>query len=86
MNEDMNPSLSVDQARLDANWRAINIELDAPQPVRIERMLRRVGMPTHITRLVVATPALRTKCSWRHRFEVYVSLPSGQASCWACRR
>lgn len=49
----------IDQSRIDANWRAISIELDAPRPARVERVLRRLGIPSHVTRLVVATPALR---------------------------
>ena len=49
----------VDRARLDANWRAIEIELDAPRPSRVEAWLRRVGVAAWATRLVVATPALR---------------------------
>ncbi len=49
----------VDPARIDQNWRAITIELDAPRPGRIELLLRFFGLPAHITRLVVATPALR---------------------------
>ncbi|MGH1487943.1 MAG: hypothetical protein ACRBK7_00880 [Acidimicrobiales bacterium] len=49
----------LDQARIDRNWRAITIELDAPRPGRMERMLRFFGLPAHVTRLVVATPALR---------------------------
>lgn len=49
----------VDQARIEANWRAITIELDAPTPSRVERLLRRFGLPARVTRLVVATPALR---------------------------
>lgn len=49
----------VDPSRLDRNWRAITIELDTPHPSRLERLLRRLGVRSHITRLVVATPALR---------------------------
>lgn len=49
----------VDQARLDANWRAITAEFDAPRPSLVERLLRRLRVPGHVTRLVVATPALR---------------------------
>lgn len=49
----------VDQGRIDRNWRAITIELDAPRPGRVERLLRSVGLPASVTRLVVATPALR---------------------------
>jgi hypothetical protein len=46
-------------ARLDRNWRAITIELDAPRPGRIERTLRSFGLPARITRVMVSTPALR---------------------------
>lgn len=49
----------VDQARIDANWRAIAIGLDAPRPPLLERALRRLGVPAHVTRLIAATPALR---------------------------
>jgi hypothetical protein len=49
----------IDSARVDANWRAINIELDAPRPALVERLLRRVGFPSRITRVIAATPALR---------------------------
>ena len=52
----------IEQSRLDANWRVINLELDAPRASRVERVLRTIGVPAHITRLVVATPALRR--SW----------------------
>lgn len=50
---------STSRARLDANWRAITSELDAPRPGRVERALRRVGVPARVSRVVVATPALR---------------------------
>ncbi len=50
---------AVDAARIEANWRSITAELDAPRPSRVERGLRRVGFPARVTRLVVATPALR---------------------------
>lgn len=49
----------VEQARVDRNWRAITVELDAPRPAGLERLLRLVGMPIDVTRLVAATPALR---------------------------
>lgn len=45
--------------RLDANWRAITAELDAPRASRIERLLWAARVPARATRLVVATPALR---------------------------
>jgi hypothetical protein len=60
MTADPSPSpWSVDPARIEANWRAITIELDAPGPGRLERLLRATGLPSRVTRLVVATPALR---------------------------
>jgi hypothetical protein len=52
----------IDPLRLDANWRAITIELDAPRPSRLERLLASVRMPTPVVRMVAATPALRR--SW----------------------
>lgn len=53
------PPWPVDQTRIDRNWRAITIELDAPRPARLERFLQFFGMPVNVTRLVAATPALR---------------------------
>lgn len=50
---------SIDPARIDANWRAITIELDAPRPGRMERLLRAAGLPSSVTRVALATPALR---------------------------
>lgn len=52
----------VDQNRIDANWRAVEIELDAPRPSRLERALRFVRVPLPAVRMVAATPALRR--SW----------------------
>ena len=52
----------VDPNRIDANWRAIQIELDAPRPSRLERVLRFVRVPVPAVRMVAATPALRR--SW----------------------
>lgn len=52
----------VDPARLDANWRAITIELDAPHPSRVERALRTCRVPATVVRMIAATPALRR--SW----------------------
>lgn len=49
----------VDPARIDANWRAIIAELDAPRRSIAERALRRFGLPTRLATLVAATPALR---------------------------
>ncbi len=53
---------AIDQTRIDANWRAITFELDAPVLSRTERVLRRVGFSSATARLVAATPALRR--SW----------------------
>ncbi len=52
----------IDPARIEANWRGIQIELDAPRPAFTERVLRRLGVPAHISRIMAATPALRR--SW----------------------
>ena len=52
----------INPARIEANWRAIQIELDAPRPSFTERVLRRVGVPENISRIMAATPALRR--SW----------------------
>lgn len=51
--------VSIDPARIDANWRAISIELDAPRASRLERSLRLVRVPLPVVRMVAATPALR---------------------------
>jgi hypothetical protein len=53
------PTDAIAASRLEANWRAITAELDAPRPSFAERVLRRVGVPARVTRLVVATPSLR---------------------------
>jgi len=50
---------TVTAARLDANWRAIVAELDAPARSKIERVLLAARMPEPIVRTLVATPALR---------------------------
>ncbi len=55
-------TFATDPERIERNWRSITVELDAPRPGLIERFLRRLGLPAHFTRLMVATPALRR--SW----------------------
>ena len=45
--------------RLDANWRAIVAELDAPARSPLERVLLALRMPEATARTLVATPALR---------------------------
>lgn len=67
----------VDPARLDANWRAITIELDAPRPSRVERALRTCRVPTTVVRMVAATPALRR--SWYLAILAVVLLGLGAA-------
>lgn len=52
----------IDPRRIDANWRAIAIDLDAPSPTRLERTLRLLRVPVPAVRMVAATPALRR--SW----------------------
>lgn len=68
---------AVDATRLDANWRAISIELDAPRVGRIERVLRSAGLPASVVRLVGATPALRR--SWFLAIAVVVLVGLGAA-------
>jgi hypothetical protein len=50
---------TVTPQRLDANWRGIVAELDAPARSRLERVLLTLRMPEPIARTLVATPALR---------------------------
>ena len=50
---------TVAPQRLDANWRAIVAELDAPARSTLERVLLALRMPEPIARTLVATPALR---------------------------
>ncbi len=59
MTDSTPPRDIVAAARLDANWRAITAELDAPRPAFVERVMQRIGVPARVTRLVVATPSLR---------------------------
>jgi hypothetical protein len=50
---------TIDPTRLERNWQAITVELDAPLPSRLERFVRRIGFPARITRVALATPGLR---------------------------
>jgi hypothetical protein len=68
----------VDQVRLDANWRAITAELDAPKPSILERLLDRIWVPGHVTRVIVATPALRR--AWYLALGVAVLVGLGAAN------
>ena len=51
-----------DLDRVAANFAAIEADLDAPQPSRLARLLRRLGVADTTVPLVTATPALRR--SW----------------------
>lgn len=61
-NPGWNPRWTDDTARLNRNWRAVNFELDVAGPSSLERILRRLGVPGRLTRVALATPALRR--SW----------------------
>ncbi|MEM7139709.1 MAG: zf-HC2 domain-containing protein [Actinomycetota bacterium] len=52
----------ADPSRLAANFAAIEAELDAPAPSRLERLLLRLGVGEGNVPLITATPALRR--SW----------------------
>lgn len=58
----MTDHVPIDAGRIEANWRAIRYELDAPRPTRLERLLRVARIPSSVVRMVAATPALRR--SW----------------------
>lgn len=66
--------VGIDQARLDRNWRVINMTIDAPAPSRFERALGRVGFPSRLTRIMGATPALRRAWMAATAVAVLVSL------------
>lgn len=66
------------QTRIDANWRAITFELDAPAPSRLERVLRKVGFSSGTARLVAATPALRR--SWAAALAAVVLIGLGASN------
>lgn len=53
---------NVAPLRLEENFAAITVELDAPKRGRIERLMGRLGMPDHVARLMAATPVMRR--SW----------------------
>lgn len=44
--------------RVTAIARRVQIRLDAPRPTPVERFLQAVGVPTHLARLLAATPSL----------------------------
>jgi hypothetical protein len=50
---------TVTPQRIEANWRGIVAELDAPARSKVERVLLALRMPESVARTLVATPALR---------------------------
>lgn len=73
-------SPTIDPVRLEQNWRAINAEIDAPVPTRLERVIRRLGFPAAMTRVALATPSLRR--SWLVAVAVvaFLGLAAGDAT------
>lgn len=61
---------AAEPAAVDAGWDAIADRIDRPRPTLAERLLVRL-LPTHVTRVVAATPALRL--SWLLAFTVVVA-------------
>lgn len=51
-------SEGVARDRLDANWDAIVERVDVPRAGVVEAVLRAVGVPDHVARLLTATPSL----------------------------
>lgn len=63
--------------RLDHNWRVIDFELRRPDLSRSERFLRRLGLPSHVTRVAAATPALRRRWLIAMAVAVFIGLAAG---------
>ena len=70
----------VDPARLERNWQAITVELDVPAPSRLERLVRRLGFPAHLTRVALATPGLRRAWFVAIAVVVFVALLAGDTA------
>ncbi|KAA9376524.1 zf-HC2 domain-containing protein [Microbispora cellulosiformans] len=51
-------AVPADEAWLAASWRGVSAEIARPRPSPAERALRRAGVPEHLAKLLVATPAL----------------------------
>lgn len=71
---------TIDPARLERNWQAITFELDAPAPSRLERFVRRLGLPARLTRVALATPSLRRAWFVAIGVVMTVALISGDAA------
>ena len=74
------PPPGVDPYRIERNWMAISAELFAPQPSRVERWLRRLSVPPSVTRLMVATPALRRAWFLALALVVFIGLAAADRS------
>jgi len=48
----------ADRGRLDGVWERVVVAVEEPKRSAAERVLRRVGVPEHVARLVAATPSL----------------------------
>ncbi len=53
---------AVDRGGIERAWMEIEEAVDAPRPGPVERVLLRLGLPDHTSRLLAATPSLRI--SW----------------------
>jgi hypothetical protein len=70
----------VDPARIERNWQAITVELDVPVPSRVERLVRRLGVPAHLTRVALATPGLRRAWFVAIAIVMFVALIAGDTA------
>ena len=52
----------ADRTTVERTWMEIEEAVDSPRPGPVERLLRRLGVPEHLSRLLAATPSLRL--SW----------------------
>jgi hypothetical protein len=52
----------VERGGIERMWTEIEETVDAPRPGPVERLLLRLGIPDHVSRLLAATPSLRL--SW----------------------
>lgn len=67
----------VDGVRLATVWTGVVDRVERPRPRAVERVLRWVGVPAHLGRLLAATPALRA--SWIAAVGVVLGLAVGTA-------
>jgi hypothetical protein len=70
----------VDPARIERNWQSITVELDVPAPSRLERLVRRLGVPARLTRVALATPGLRRAWFVAIAVVMFVALIAGDTA------